>query len=50
MVKMYARKMVNGKAGRRVYLWRVTRQDAERLERAGVLYTNIGKYTNLEFV
>ena len=50
MVKLYAHKVVNGKVGRRVYLWQVTRQDMMRLERAGVIYTSCGKYTNLEFV
>lgn len=51
MVKMYAKKMIGGKAsGHKIYLWQVSRQDAARLARAGVLYTNVGVYTNLSFV
>lgn len=50
MVKLYAKRVVNGKvSGHRMYLWRVSRQDAARLARAGILYTNVGTYTNLEF-
>lgn len=50
MVKMYAKKLVNGKVcGHKIYLWRVSRQDAARLARAGILYTNVGTYADISF-
>lgn len=52
MARMYARRIgKSGKAvGHRLYMWKVDVIDMIRLQSEGVLHTNHGDYTSLEFV